>query len=126
MFEQDYIMKRIRMLVELVAKIVFNKEMPEHDIVRDEKGNITETSFLCLTLRELADKGEIGKAEDLLFAKIEEEKDVKYLEAGIDFYSYINEKEDSFLELNDFSKEEIHEGVLDLYKIYGLEGLDIV
>ena len=39
---------------------------------------------------------------------------------GVDFYVYLNSKDDDFLESNDFSRQEIYDGLEDLQKIYGL------
>lgn len=42
------------------------------------------------------------------------------LELGLDFYVYLNSKSDDFLEENNFSRQEISDGLEDLQKIFGL------
>ena len=58
---------------------------------------------------------------NLLFSEIEENKDIELLEIALDFYGYLNEKDDKFLEENSFSHQEILEGLKDIQKIYNIE-----
>lgn len=124
MFSDDYIIRNIEMMARFIAKAIFGKESVEYEIIRDKQGNISDISFLCLTLHEMVDRGEICKAENLLFSKAEESNDIAFLEVGIDFYNYLNKMEDDFLEVNNFSRQEIYDGVFDLQKLYGIAYVD--
>lgn len=68
----------------------------------------------------MVDDGEINLAENLLFEKIQENPSCDMLELGLDFYVYLNSKSDNFLEENNFSRQEISDGLEDLQKTFGL------
>ncbi len=121
MFENDYIVKQINIMVKFFARVLFNKDTTECYNIKDEKGNITGKGKLCVSLRILVDEGKINEAENLLFSEIEEKKDIDLLEVALDFYEYLNEKEDEFLEENGFSHQEILEGIHAVQKIYNIE-----
>lgn len=122
MFQNDYMMRKIEMMARAIAKFVFGKDTAEYEIIRDEDGRITEISLFCLRLREMADEGQIGEAEDLLFKQIDDKKETAFLEVGLDFYEYVNGKSDTFLDESDFSREEVNEGVSDLLSQYDISG----
>lgn len=45
------------------------------------------------------------------------------LEVALLFYSYLNDKEDEFLQKNNFSRDEIKSGIKELVSRYGLTGM---
>ena len=51
------------------------------------------------------------------------DKSLDILELGLDFYSYLNSKSEEFLETNNFSRQEIFDGIKDLQDKFGLKGL---
>lgn len=120
MLENDYIIKQIDILINFLAKVLFKKDSAQFHNIKDENGNITDTGQLYLKLHGLIDNGQINDAEDLLFSEIEKEQRLDYLELAVDFYNYLNEKDDNFLEEYDFSRQEIFDGMKDIQKIYGL------
>lgn len=121
MFEQDYIMRQIYQLVKMVAKFFFDIDSPtiteelEDRLPENEKG-------MLQTLLEMADAGDIGKAEDMLFQMIEENSK-GCLEMSLLFYSYLDEKTDDFLEFNGFPREEVYEGLKEVVKKFGLDAV---
>ncbi|MGN0453543.1 MAG: DUF6483 family protein [Ruminococcus sp.] len=121
MLENDYIIKQIDILINFLAKVLFKKDSAQFHNIKDENGNITDTGQLYLKLHDLTDNGQINDAEDLLFSEIEKEQRLDYLELAVDFYNYLNEKDDDFLEEYDFSRQEIFDGMKDIQKIYGLD-----
>ena len=121
MLENDYIIKQIDILINFLAKVLFKKDSAQFHNIKDENGNITDTGQLYLKLHGLTDNGQINDAEDLLFSEIEKEQRLDYLELAVDFYNYLNEKDDNFLEEYDFSRQEIFDGTKDIQKIYGLD-----
>lgn len=122
MLQNDYLIRQIDMMIRFVAGMLFKKDTAVYRNIKDEKGNITDTGKLCLHLRALAAAGKIGQAEDLLFSEIESSQaNTELLEAALDFYGYLNEMPDAFLEDSDFSRAEISQGFADVKKIYGLE-----
>ena len=116
MYEQDYIMRLIQEMVRAVLKLIFHidTESPAGKLLED-----SEEKAVLDTLLDLADEGKINEAENTVF-EITENMDYKNLEVALLFYSYLNEKSDDFLEENDFSRDEIREGLQEIVSRYGL------
>lgn len=123
MFQNDYIMRQVEMLCRFLAKLIFNKETTVYEVVIDEEGNITEAGLLYLDLKTMIKAGKINEAENFLFDRIEATFDKEYLEIAIDFYSQLNNLSDKFLEKNDFSREEVTQGLSRVKQLYGIEQL---
>ena len=116
MYEQDYIMRLIQEMVRAVLKLIF------HIDTESLAGKLLEDSeekAVLDTLLDLADEGKINEAENTVF-EITENMDYKNLEVALLFYSYLNEKSDDFLEENDFSRDEVREGLQEIVSRYGL------
>ncbi|MDE6774984.1 MAG: hypothetical protein K2J37_01560, partial [Ruminococcus sp.] len=62
----------------------------------------------------------IHEAENKLCELIEN-RTMDSLLAGLIFYSYLNEKDDDYLEINGFSRDEVENGIKHLLSEYGLE-----
>ncbi|MDD6796498.1 MAG: DUF6483 family protein [Clostridiaceae bacterium] len=119
MIEQDYIMRQIKEIVKMALKLFANKdtEMPSVEILQDEASqNVLDR------LKRLIDEGRINEAENELF-KIVGSKEYSYLKISMLFYSYLNEKDDEFLENNNFSREEVQKGLKDVMSKIGLKDL---
>ena len=116
MYEQDYIMRLIQEMVRAVLKLIFHIDMesPAGKLLED-----SEEKAVLNTLLDLADEGKINEAENTVF-EITENMDYKNLEVALLFYSYLNEKSDDFLEENDFSRDEVREGLQEIVSRYGL------
>lgn len=107
MFEQDYIMRAIKDIAKMLAKIIFNKE------AKSDVSELLETEAEQETLeklRQMIDDGKINEAENLLF-ELAEESEKSGLPIALAFYSYLNEKDDKFLLENDYSRKEIMDGL---------------
>ena len=116
-FQQDFIMRQIELIAKYIAEKVFKKESPEYEIV--EKENLTDTDKLHNKLIKLISENKINEAEDLLFDSLDL-NNKEYLEVAIDFYSRLTKLDDATLELNNFTKEEISEGLSDISNKYGI------
>lgn len=116
-FQQDFIMRQIELITRYIAESVFKKESPEYEIV--EKETLSDTDKLHNKLIKLIDEDKINEAEDLLFDKLDT-NDQKYLEVALDFYSRLTKLDEDTLERNDFTKEEIAEGLADVSSKFGL------
>ena len=66
--------------------------------------------------------GNINEAEDRLFELCEDNNRNK-LQTALLFYSYLNKKNDEFLEKNNFSREEIVLGLRTIMSDYGLDSI---
>ena len=70
-------------------------------------------------LLDMVDEGKINEAENVVY-EITEDGGYENLETALLFYSYLNEKPDEFLEENNFSRDEVKEGLLEIISRYGL------
>ena len=69
------------------------------------------------SLIKSVNEGNINEAENELFNFIKTENK-NYLRIALLFYSYLNEKDDNFLEENDFGRDEIKTGLKDVMSAY--------
>lgn len=85
------------------------------------------------TLLQRIDRGEINEAENELLAYMEEKRSVEkaalqdigtvdntILDMALSVYGYMNEKEDIFLEQNNYCRQEIEEGIRGLLMRFGV------
>jgi hypothetical protein len=122
MYSQDWMMRQIEMMVHLVARIVFKKDVVAYQIGNHDQ--LSRTDYLYKDLQTLIDKGEIGKAEDLLFEHLDS-RNQDYLLLAVDFYQKLNELDDDELEAADFSREEIASGLGEIMEMFGVPQLEV-
>lgn len=118
MFEQDYVMRLIKEMVRAILKLLFNintESLSAELLENAEKKQALES------LLDMVDDGRIDEAENGLYDLIED-LDKSGLETALLFYSYLNDKSDDFLEDNNFSREEVKQGLQDITSRYGLNG----
>lgn len=119
MFEQDYIMRLIKEMIRAILKLLFSidTDSPTTDILSENKQKETLNHLL-----DMVDTGNINEAENLLY-DLKDINDKSTLGLALLFYSYLNEKEDDFLEAHQYSREEIKEGLKTIISDYGIDGL---
>lgn len=118
-FEKDYILRMIKSVGQVIMKMLGREDEKEYEQV----GIYTPTEQLYLQLLEMADKGAINEAENLLFRKADT-RDRRYLERAMRFYQHLEEYSDDFLLAHDYSRIEIAEGVKRMAREYGITGLE--
>lgn len=119
MFEQDYIMRLIKEMVRILLKMLFHidTDAPTAEVLSE-----TEQREALDNLLDAVDHGKINEAENKV-CELTSGGNRDNLEVALLFYSYLNDKTDDFLEENDFSREEIKEGLKDIISKYGLSSL---
>lgn len=119
MWEQDYIMRQIHQILKVLVKVLFNvdDDSPSLALIQD-----VETKEAVGDLLKNIDDGNINGAENEI-SKMTDNTTKDNLLAGIIFYSYLNEKDDDYLESHDFSREEVEDGIKNLLVKYGLENM---
>lgn len=119
MFEQDYIMRQIQQILKVLVKVLFNidDKSPSLALIQD-----IETKETVGDLLRKIDDGNINEAENQL-SEMTDNTTMNNLLAGIIFYSYLNEKDDDYLESHDFSREEVEDGIKYLLSKYGLQDM---
>ena len=116
MLETGYVMLQIRLLIQALTKLLTGQTGEQMDSTLIE----VEAAGKSMGLMDLAAQGRINEGENRLFAALEQSpEDTMLLKEGLDFYSWLNDKEESWLQLFDFSHEEIRAGVRDLAVLMG-------
>ena len=124
MIKQDWLMSQIEIIARTLAKLIFDKDTAEYEII--DYRIPTETDIIFNRLRGLIDEKKINEAENLLFEKVYAEVEEnpgskKYLEVAIDFYSRLNDLNSKVLDECGFEREEIDEGIREVADIYNID-----
>lgn len=119
-FSNDIVSRGIKDMVRMAAIIAFGACQDKFKKPKFVE-NCVGTS-LYEQLLHLIDDGKINEAENQMLESINIEEKLD-LEMALSVYSYINEKEDSFLEDSGFMREEIVYGIKSVMAMYGYEGL---
>lgn len=116
MFEQDYIIRLIKEMIRAILKLLFNidAENPIENLLEDKERQNTLDKLL-----DMVDSGDINGAENQIYDMISD-RNMANLEIALLFYSYLNDKDDEFLQKHDFCRDEIKSGVKELVCQYGL------
>lgn len=119
MFEQDYIIRLIKEMIRAILKLLFHMDTdnPNKDLLEEKESRDTLEKLL-----DMVDNGDINEAENQIYDMTSDDNMVN-LEVALLFYSYLNDKEDDFLQKNDFSRDEIKSGLKELISRYGLTGM---
>ena len=119
MFEQDYIVRLIKEMIRTILKLIFriDTDNPIKDLLEDKESQDTLEKLL-----DMIDNGNINEAENQIYDMTSDNNMVN-LEVALLFYSYLNDKDDDFLQKNDFCRDEIKSGIKELVSRYGLAGM---
>ena len=119
MLQDDFILRQIREMIHAVMKMLFQVNASElsPEVIEDVSARTVLEELLALT-----DEGRIDKAENQLY-EMTCAGDRQNLEIGLLFYYNLNGKDDDFLEVHNFSREEIMTGIQDLADRYQLSGI---
>jgi hypothetical protein len=118
MYQQDWIMRQIQGMVQMIARIIFGKDTITYQLTYET--NTQKTDLLYKELLGLLNSFKINEAENLLFDSIEI-NDLNYLKIAVDFYNRLNKLSDVQLENANFSRDEIKTGLNDIVKIFGID-----
>ena len=113
-FKQDWMERQIEALGKTLATLIFGKDKIKSlasEIEEDSTQFAMEDEILERLLEEYLKRGEICKAEDLLLNSVEENPTPRKIIAGLKFYSDLEKLSQKFLEENNFSREEIVDGL---------------
>lgn len=122
MFEQDYIMRMIKDMTRLLARIFFRKETASVEFPEEEE--MTEEELFYKKLLSMADQGLINKAENLLYDM--DTSNMRNYETALAFYSYINEYSDEFLQASNYTRQEVVGGIKDISQRFGIQIEDML
>lgn len=119
MFEQDYIIRLIKEMIRAIFKLLFNIETdnPIEDLLEDKESQNTLERLLGMV-----DSGNINEAENQVY-DMTCDNSMANLKVALLFYSYLNDKDDEFLQKYGFCRDEIKSGITELASRYGLMGM---
>ncbi|MGN0416079.1 MAG: DUF6483 family protein [Agathobacter sp.] len=140
-YENDFIMRQVRDMVRMLAKVLFGKNTATYEyhedflnetslddqesnrLLNDEnRKKVLLSDRLYFQLITMVNAGKINEAENLLSDKLDEDEN-GFFEAAPGFYEYLNTLSDDFLEKHDYSREEVKDGAQNLADRKGLGGL---
>lgn len=114
--EKDYIMRMIKEMVRVLFSLMLGKKyvsVESEDIVKYEVSGNKLKDLLAMI-----DKGEINEAENILLSNLDYTNKDEVVAATF-FYDYLSGKDDDFLLQNEYSKEEVLDGLKQLIKDAG-------
>ncbi|MEG1886642.1 MAG: DUF6483 family protein [Oscillospiraceae bacterium] len=117
LFQSDWFMRQIQMMVQFIARVIFKKDFIEYEIENEDM--LTEDDILYRRIFELVDKNMFCDAEDLLFQSLCT-SNLQHLKISLCFYNELNKFDDSALESADFPRDEIESGLKDIIRLYDL------
>ena len=118
--EKDYIMRMIKEMVRVLFSLAFGKK---YDSVELEKENKYEVSGKNLKFfLNMIDLGQINEAENILLDSIDYTNKNEVMAVAL-FYQYLSEKDNQFLENNNYTKEEVLSGFKQLLMKSGYSDL---
>lgn len=118
--EKDYILRMIKDLTKSIAHLILGKTEIEYELPSESE--YSKVDYLYVKLIELVNLGQINEAEDLLFDEINP-SDMRQFEMAMSFYLYLNDFGDDYLEKNNYSRDEITEGIRSICKEYGVSSM---
>lgn len=118
--EKDYMLRMIKDLTKSIAHIILGKSEIEYEL--PEKENYSRIDYLYVKLLELVNSGKINESENLLFDELNT-SDMRQFEMAMSFYLYLNDFGDDFLEKNNYSRDEISDGIKAICKEYNLSSM---
>lgn len=115
LIEQDYIVRLIYEIIRTLFRLIFRIDLEKKNGYQFEV-KYRQQRYEKLIL--LADKGKINEAENQLLTSLNV-YEIQDLELALRFYLYLNEKENAYLEMYDFTRKEIVDGIRMVCRIFG-------
>ena len=115
--EKDYIMRMIKEMVRVLFSLAFGKEYVSVELEKENKYEVSGKKFL-----DMIDLGKINEAENILLDSIDYTNNNEVIEVAL-FYQYLSEKDNKFLENNNYTKEEVLSGFKQLLMKSGYSDL---
>ncbi len=109
--ENDYIMRMIKELSRMLFSLLLGKKFVSVELEEENKYEVAGQSLSTFT--EMADRGDINEAENLLLDGINYGNRDEVLAAAY-FYQHVGEMDDKFLQGHQYSREEALDGLKQL------------
>ena len=118
--EKDYIMRMIKEMVRVLFSLAFGKKYVSVELEKENKYEVSG-NYLKIFLN-MIDLGQINEAENILLDSIDYTNKNEVMAVAL-FYQYLSEKDNQFLENNNYTKEEVLSGFKQLLMKSGYSDL---
>ncbi len=117
MFEKDFIMRQISLMVQVAAQMMFGKRQPVY--IEEDAQTPTDGDLLHAKIMRLLAEKKYNEAEDALFDNIDAGIP-RITEIATEFYYQLSLFHDDELEAAGFSRAEIDQGLSDFMSRCGI------
>ena len=118
--EKDYIMRMIKEMVRVLFSLAFGKEYVSVELEKENKYEVSGKNLKIFL--NMIDLGQINEAENILLDSIDYTNKNEVMAVAL-FYQYLSEKDNKFLENNNYTKEEVLSGFKQLLMKSGYSDL---
>ena len=118
--EKDYIMRMIKEMVRVLFSLMFGKKYVSVELEKENKYEVSGKNLK--NFLNMIDLGKINEAENILLDSIDYTNNNEVIEVAL-FYQYLSEKDNQFLENNNYTKEEVLSGFKQLLMKSGYSDL---
>ena len=118
--EKDYIMRMIKEMVRVLFSLAFGKKYVSVELEKENKYEVSGKNLKIFL--NMIDLGKINEAENILLDSIDYTNNNEVIEVAL-FYQYLSEKDNKFLENNNYTKEEVLSGFKQLLMKSGYSDL---
>ena len=118
--EKDYIMRMIKEMVRVLFSLAFGKKYVSVELEKENKYEVSGKNLK--NFLNMIDLGQINEAENILLDSIDYTNKNEVMAVAL-FYQYLSEKDNQFLENNNYTKEEVLPGFKQLLMKSGYSDL---
>ena len=118
--EKDYIMRMIKEMVRVLFSLAFGKKYVYVELEKENKYEVSGNNLKIFL--NMIDLGQINEAENILLDSIDYTNKNEVMAVAL-FYQYLSEKDNQFLENNNYTKEEVLSGFKQLLMKSGYSDL---
>ena len=118
--EKDYIMRMIKEMVRVLFSLALGKKYVSVELEKENKYEVSGKNLK--NFLNMIDLGQINEAENILLDSIDYTNKNEVMAVAL-FYQYLSEKDNQFLENNNYTKEEVLSGFKQLLMKSGYSDL---
>ena len=118
--EKDYIMRMIKEMVRVLFSLAFGKKYVSVELEKENKYEVSGKNLKIFL--NMIDLGQINEAENILLDSIDYTNKNEVMAVAL-FYQYLSEKDNQFLENNNYTLEEVLSGFKHLLMKSGYSDL---
>ena len=118
--EKEYIMRMIKEVVRVLFSLAFGKKYVSVELEKENKYEVSGKNLKIFL--NMIDLGQINEAENILLDSIDYTNKNEVMAVAL-FYQYLSEKDNQFLENNNYTKEEVLSGFKQLLMKSGYSDL---